>query len=355
MVTVAYLNGYSNGAEQNYSMLIHTSGIRVDHKSDWHVIHSALGILTDKKSSKFEAYVRRVWEIARELYPDADPNRIAGYIVQNITRNSIVVLNSERDKTGSKSATSPQTLFTIIIGGNIVSRGVTFDNLLSMFFTRDVKHKIQQDTYVQRARMFGSRGRYIRHFELTIPAPLFDDWRRCFVFHKLALAAIREGIGSPVWLSDHRISAVAASSIDKSTVDLNRGEMSFPITRVNIGTLQSIADDPEPSYSKMEALRLALGPDAFPEFLARYIHQVRPVGDGSLAVLGPSSIKNYKDGDGLDRAKIERRKGFFGTSQMERPKHPSAVHFLKVFYNENDNGRLFYKFDGSIQFIKNDK
>jgi len=355
MVTVAYLNNYSNGAEQNYSMLIHTSGIRVDHKTDWHVIHSALGVLTDKRSSKFETYVRRVWEIANALYPDADANRLAGYIVQNITRNSIVVLNSERDKTGSKSATSPQTLFTIIIGGNIVSRGVTFDNLLSMFFTRDVKHKIQQDTYVQRARMFGSRGRYIRHFELTIPAPLFDDWRRCFVFHKLALAAIRDGIGSPVWLSDQRISAVSASSIDKSTVDLNRGEMSFPITRVDVRVLEAIANGPESSYSKMELLREALGANAFPEYLARYIHQVRPAGDGSLAILGPSSIENYKDSDGLDRANIERRKGFFGTSQMERSKHPSAVHFLKVFHNAQDNGRLFYKFDGSIQFIKNER
>ena len=103
------------------------------------------------------------------------------------------------------------------------------DNLLSMFFTRDVQHKIQQDTYIQRARMFGSRGDYLRFFELTIPQSLYLDWHRCFVFHRLALDAIREGHGSLVWLGDQRISAVATSSIDRSTVDLDRGEMSFSL------------------------------------------------------------------------------------------------------------------------------
>jgi putative transposase len=86
-------------------------------------------------------------------------------------------MNSERDRNVDfKSATSPAALYTIIIGGNIVSRGVTFENLLSMFFTRDAKHKIQQDTYIQRARMFGSRKAHVPYFELTIPNKLYLDW-----------------------------------------------------------------------------------------------------------------------------------------------------------------------------------
>ena len=96
-----------------------------------------------------------------------------------------------------------------------------------MYFTRDVKHKIQQDTYIQRARMFGSRGGYLKYFELTIPEALYLDWHRCFIFHRLSLEAIRSGQGAPVWLSDDRISAVSISSIDKSNVSLDQGEMSF--------------------------------------------------------------------------------------------------------------------------------
>jgi len=60
------------------------------------------------------------------------------------------------------------------------------------------------------------------------------DWHRCFVFHKLALEAIREETGSPVWLSDSRIAAVASASIDRSTVDLDKGEMAFRIFRFDI-------------------------------------------------------------------------------------------------------------------------
>ena len=96
-----------------------------------------------------------------------------------------------------------------------------------MFFTRDSKHKLQQDTYIQRARMFGSRKAYVRHFELTIPNQLFADWQKCFVFHKLALAAINSGLGSPVWLGSNQIAPVAPGSVDQANVSLDKGEMLF--------------------------------------------------------------------------------------------------------------------------------
>jgi len=69
-----------------------------------------------------------------------------------------------------------------------------------MFFTRDVKHKLQQDTYIQRARMFGSRGNYLKYFELTIPKNLYLDWQTCFIFHRLSLEARKQNKTSPVWL-----------------------------------------------------------------------------------------------------------------------------------------------------------
>ncbi len=54
--------------------------------------------------------------------------------------------------------------------------------------------------------MFGSRGDYLQFFELTMPSALYWDWHRCFMFHRIALEAIKEGEGSLVWLSDKRIS-----------------------------------------------------------------------------------------------------------------------------------------------------
>jgi hypothetical protein len=78
-----------------------------------------------------------------------------------------------------------------------------------------------------------------------------------------------------------------------------------------------------------------------------------PNGDDSIVVHRCSPIKGYTDGPDIDKDKITRKKGFFGKTQMEPDKYPRAVHHLRVFYNEKGKARLFYKFVGSIQFIKN--
>ena len=351
LVNVAYLNLYNNSTEENYSILIHTSGKKVDHKSDWGVIQSVLAALVDPNHTKFDGYVREIWTLAHDRYPDADANELTGYIVRNVSRNSIIVLNSDRDfiQKGS-SATRPASLFTIIIGGNIVSRGVTFDNLLSMFFTRDVKHKIQQDTYIQRARMFGARGKYLQHFELTIPEHLYENWHRCFVFHRLSLASIANGKGSPVWLSDSRIAAVAASSIDRSTVDIDRGEMGFALFDFEDKLDELVASD-ESVLDKLNSLHDRLGDDAFPEYIKRFIVRTSP--DVETAVGIQQSARVYPMMTGEEKAGIYRQKGLMGASQLRGG--PDTIHFLKIFKNDEGKGRLYYKFDGSIQFIKNMK
>ncbi len=228
LVTVAYLNCHVNGKEQNYTMLVHTSGKREDHENDRVMIEQSVQALLDTEGDDFDALVTQVHNSAKELYPDADSDLLTEYVVSNASRTALIVLNSERDRKAlGDNATEPSSPFTIIIGGNIVSRGVTFPRLLSMFFTRNVKNKLQQDTYIQRARMFGARGEYLKHFELTIPAQLYADWHRCFIFHKLALNTIDNDLGSPVWIGDSRVSVASESSINKATVALDKGEMSF--------------------------------------------------------------------------------------------------------------------------------
>lgn len=352
LANVAYLNNYGSNerTEENYSLLVHTSGKKADHKADWKTIHDAFDALVDRSSPQFEGYAKEIWEICGRRYADIDAYKLTSYILDNAARHAIIVLNSERDwKDNSSAATTPSSLFTVIIGGNIVSRGVTLDNLLSMFFTRDVRHKIQQDTYIQRARMFGSRGDYLEYFELTIPETLYADWHRCFVFHRLALEAIRQGHGSLVWLGDQRIAAVASSSIDRSTVDLDRGEMSFSLFRYKPG-LAEICTREVASIDKMELLAEAMGEAAFPRFLRSYITSVLPEGSESIAVHDPIDISNYNDADKIN---ISRSRGFIGKNQMDRAKNKGALHHLFVIHNGLENARLFYKFAGSIQFIRN--
>jgi hypothetical protein len=351
MVSVAYLNLFANDKEINYAMLIHTSGKRDDHRIDRRTIESVFETLQDETSDKRIKYFERLADIANELYPNADTETLLRYILDRASRFHIVVMNSDRDKgTDFSSATNPASLFTIVVGGNIVSRGVTFNNLLSMYFTRNTKTKLQQDTYIQRARMFGNRGKYLQHFELTIPASLYQDWHRCFVFHKLALHAITEGRGSPIWLADNRISAVAGSSIDRARVQFDRGEMSFARFRFQ-PSHDSLADDSKhETLDRLRSLQDEIGDAALPAYLLQYVSRTSPDGSLSVAFHRSRSIAEYGD---ADQDAIQRTKGFMGKSDLEESRFPKAIHHFKIFRNAAGMARVLYKFQGSIQFLKN--
>jgi len=348
-VNVAYLNTQVNLRDENYSILVHTSGKKADHTDDYKEIIKTFNVLKDNTHKDFTDYVRRIWQLARERYPNHE-DAMTAYIVANINRHAVVVMNSDFDKKNMdyETATSPSTLFTVAIGGNIVSRGVTFENLLSMFFTRDVKHKIQQDTYIQRARMFGVRSYDLRYFELTMPENLFLDWHRCFLFHRLALASIKSNNGWPIWLEDSRIAAVSGASIDRSTVDMDSGEMSFRLFDYS-AEIDKIASGPGESFEKLEALQSAVGEPSLPNYLVEYIHKFSPRGGRSLAIHSTGSITNYAD---ANPEQIRRPKGLIGKSDREEKKYPDAIHHIKMYRNDAGKARVFYRYHGSIKFLR---
>lgn len=354
LVTVAYLNTEATGRrepEQNYSFLVHTSGKTADHKVDRERIESARTALVHGRGKEFGALVRLVYAAAQTLYPSADPDELTRYVIANASRSSFVVLNSKRDRaTAGDKPTTPTCPFTVIIGGNIVSRGVTFPNLLAMYFTRDVKTKLQQDTYIQRARMFGARGRYLEHFELTIPSSLYDDWHRCFVFHRLALQAIEGNSVSPVWLGDPRISIASASSIDRATVDLFRGEMSFQIFDCDdFPRLDSVVRQDPRSVDTLRALEQEIGA-SLPGYLIEYLDASQLEKPGTLAIHTSSSIENY--GPSADQDLISRAKGFIGRPQLEPNRFPDAIHHIKILHNGKGRARVFYKNLGGVHFVQ---
>lgn len=357
IVSASYLNVYAHpDAEKNWTMLVHTSGKTADHRIDQQSLETAINALRNSRSTEFADIVRQVHDAARTLYPTVDPDRITEYVVRNASRSTTVVLNSERDRKAlGDNAAVPTSPFTFIIGGNIISRGVTFPNLLSMFFTRNVANRLQQDTYIQRARMFGTRGEYLQHFELTIPSTLYADWRRCFVFHRLALKTIDSELGAPVWIGGRRVSVAAANSIDHRTVVLDKGEISWHMFELDQKLLEFIDESASPALSEisvLEELRTRVGEGALPKFLIDYIEAVAPFGKASLAIHPTSSIEGYRAKD-VDKRNITRKRGFIGKSQLEGTKFPNAVHHVKVLYNAAGRARVFYKYTDSVQFIQN--
>jgi hypothetical protein len=354
MVSVAYLNKVVNAHEKNYSILVHTSSKKADHSIDYKQIVKIFEALKDEASANHEAYFNKIWDIANERYP-GQADDLTKYIITTRDRNNIVVMNSDKEVNAAdnRTATDPTAPFTVIIGGNIVSRGVTFTNLLSMFFTRDVKHKLQQDTYIQRARMFGSRGDYLKYFELLIPGPLYLDWQKCFIFHRLSLESRKQSTQLPVWLDGQRITAVASASIDRTNVVVDKGEMSFKMFDFHKDSIEGIINQKVGPVQKIKALAELLGSDCLPLYLINFIESFCPLGDESVAVHLPNPILGYADKQGeMDKATITRTKGFIGKSQMEVTKYPNAIHHINIFFNDSGKARVFYKYDGSVRFLK---
>jgi hypothetical protein len=131
----------------------------------------------------------------------------------------------------------------------------------------NVKGKMQQDTYIQRARMFGARGEYLKYFDLSIPKDLYDDWHRCFVYNKLALESVKNG-NIPVWIEGGKTKPVANSSIDKNTVEMSSGEMSyakFDYKKYD-NQIDLIINNPNNHISKLRELQGLLGIEVIPSY-----------------------------------------------------------------------------------------
>ena len=355
LVNVAYLN-LKNGdqKEENYSFLIHTSGKQLDHEEDEKIINKIFNTLIEEvdssNSNNRDKYYKEIRQMARIKFPQ-EAQKIEQYIEGNVDRNRIVVMNSNErnihDNNGKVA--NPDALFTIIIGGNIVSRGVTLENLLSMFFTRGVKHKMQQDTYIQRARMFGNREKYLKYFELTIPEKLYIDWHKCFLFHTLALESIKSGHGAHVWMESTKTRPVATASIDKAQLEFNKEEMRFSIFPYNeqkIETIISATNDD--SFSKLEQLKKVIGNKALPEYLINLIKSYSS--NQKETLIHPSaSIANWSD---ADKQNIDRPKGFMGNRDLQKDKYPHVKHHIKIYFYEQ-KARLCYKYVSpeKIKFI----
>lgn len=352
MVNAAYLNTQINDKEKNYSFLVHTSGKKADHSVDYKEVVKSFEILRDESSTKHEKYYKTIFDIAVEKYPE-HAQELTKYIIENNDRNNIVVMNSDKEKNAAdnRTATDPTSPFTVVIGGNIVSRGVTFESLLAMFFTRDVKHKMQQDTYIQRARMFGSRNNYLPYFELTIPETLYLNWQKCFIFHRLSLDSRRNGNGTPVWLEGTKIAAAASSSIDKARVVIDSGEMSFELfdySSISDAINEILEKGSITNLQKTRALSELLGVNRLPQYLINYMENFLPNADKSIAIHEPKSIMERKSG--TDHETITRPKGFIG--DFDTNKHSDAIHHIFILFNDTGNARVFYKYKGSIRFLK---
>ena len=89
---------------------------------------------------------------------------------------TVTVVNSDNDvetlldmRTGQLKLTSP---FTVFVGGMILDRGLTIENMIGFFYGRNPK-RFQQDTVLQHSRMYGARSQKDLPLPGSIPPSIY--------------------------------------------------------------------------------------------------------------------------------------------------------------------------------------
>lgn len=355
LLRVAVLNLPKGSERTAYSMLIHTAGKTNDHEKDQQDVQRILGVLQNQQDGKFKSYAEGLLGQADGLkgihnipYTSVE---LVMFVLKNIGKSEVLVINHKNDSANVRRAGQPKALFTFAIGGNIVSRGLTFENLLTFFFSRNVKGKLQQNTYIQRARMFGNRP-YSKYFELCVPTSLFEDWATCFNDHALSLRFAEAGTYMHVHSGKTQIVDKGAIDLENVTVQNNERAVGaiFPLT----DELQHafLAKDVRKPLTLIKQLIEdgLMDQDCFPLPLIRYLEEVsaidesdiwlaRRVEDGNPVL---QNIERYKSGIDVDTI-TRKRGGLIHSLLHTRKEYQAYTHFILPIRNNNGEARLLYK------------
>lgn len=355
LTRVAILNSPLESDPTAYSMLVHTAGKTNDHEKDNADVTKIIQTLGDRSHNKFEQYVTELFAAAEKMVAmhrcDASSEDLALYVLRNIGRSEILIINHKNSGDNVKRAGNPKALFTFAIGGNIVSRGLTFENLLSFFFSRTVKGRLQQNTYIQRARMFGNRP-YSEYFELCVPGELFQDWATVFQDHEISLRLARAGAYQHI--QSKRVAVVDRGAIDNNNVTMEKAERPigeiFSLTEILEQRL--INHDGNQPISFLEGLisEGLISHEHIPESLIRYLREVVSDDENEVFLVfrreeGANVLQHIEryESDGDAETITRARGGIVHAMLNKRKEYSDHAHFLLPIKNLRGQCRFLYK------------
>ena len=153
--------------------------------------------------------------------------------MKNIGKKDVLVINHKNDSGNVKRAGQPKALFTFAIGGNIVSRGLTFEkspNLL-LFSECQKQNYNKIHTFKEPECLAGDPIQNISNY--VFQKLCLKNWAECFHDHEVSLRLAKAGEYLHVYGSKTQV--VDAGAIDKLNVshqnsERNVGEI-FPLTK----------------------------------------------------------------------------------------------------------------------------
>ena len=158
-----------NYRKSKYSFILHTEISKASHSRQERIIEVLMEKLfeeAENDSELLEKYLKVAYDkmkISVENYGFEVPDfcRVKEECINSIKEERItrVIVNSESDintlldEDGQLKIRTPLTIF---IGGQILDRGITINNLIGFYYGRSPQ-KMQQDTVLQHSRMYGYR------------------------------------------------------------------------------------------------------------------------------------------------------------------------------------------------------
>lgn len=156
---------------KRYAMIVHVETSRSAHSWQHTIageIIDALGDAAKRNAPIFdklmaEALVDLRRSISAENLPMPDSSLIVSAVKEAFQKGAVVTekVNSDNDVEALLDENAElrlRTPYNVFIGGQILDRGITVPNLIAFYYGRSPK-RMQQDTVLQHARMYGNRPR----------------------------------------------------------------------------------------------------------------------------------------------------------------------------------------------------
>jgi len=158
-------------AQKRYSMIVHVETARASHAWQHTVAQEIIAGMSRAATAGDPIFGELVEQSINDLersvqaggYLMPNHDAIIGLVKDAFVKRGVVTekVNSDNDVQALLDENAElrlRTPFNVFIGGQILDRGITVPNLLGFFYGRSPK-KMQQDTVLQHARMYGNRPR----------------------------------------------------------------------------------------------------------------------------------------------------------------------------------------------------
>lgn len=211
-----------DSVKSGQNFLCHTSQLRTQHRNVETLVRSYLDKLGDGvdagSGEAIDRLHRALVELNRTLAAPQAFESIVEQIRRRLVGRRVVVVNAGADA-------EPGRGLNFIIGGNILGRGVTIENLLVTYYLREPKTG-QMDTMLQHARMYGYREKLMPFTRVYLPEQLAVRFHEIHCIERRLRKQLRAADMAKQIVIEKasNLKATRGSVLDPTYIDIFQGE-----------------------------------------------------------------------------------------------------------------------------------